>query len=247
MKKRIFTLILTLFIFSLQAQDKKIGAELSEIRKQKNHIDLDIKNVFRGLGSATILYKRTYQSGDLIDVNSIKSIRFLARFNNQIALSDPPSTFTNNETFAAFHPSNVLDLFFGFGLERQKMYKGFVHYYGIDFVGYFNKSDDDISNGVIGTLTVNLTETTDRKLQTLKGGINPFFGIKYYFTDRLSLGVETGFEISYFSQKTTELVSSQQIIGGEFVPVVEELEPFVSNGILTAFNNLRFLTIGYTF
>lgn len=53
----LFTLLASVYLFS---QSHKIGVELSEMRKNKNHLDLDIKNIFSGLGNATLRYKRSY-------------------------------------------------------------------------------------------------------------------------------------------------------------------------------------------
>ena len=248
MKK--LTIALSLIVFSTintYSQSKKIGTELSEIRKNKNHLDLDIRNIFNGLGNATLLYKRTYQKGELIDVNSIRLIRISGRLNNQINFTDDPTRDPNDTTNVAFHPSNLIDIQLGIGFERQKMNKNFVHYYGIDGIFNFFKLDDDFSNGSFGGVTINSTGTTDRLLRTFRTGINPFLGIKYYFTNRLSIGIETGISILYFNHSITEIRFEQQFVNGQFENVFVEDEPVISNGIQTRFNNLRFLTIGYTF
>lgn len=250
MKNLTLTLVLiVLATVTAFSQNEKKGTELSKIRKNKNHLDLDVKNIFNSLTSATLIYKRTFKTGELINVNSINLIRFSGQVNNQITLTEDPTrtTTTDDDVDIRFFPSNILDFQVGLGIERQKMNKNFVHYFGVDAVYSLAKIDDDISNGAIGGITVNVVETTDRLMRTMKTGLNPFIGIKYYFTNRISLGLETGFSVLYFSQETIELSFESEVVNGDVVSELVEAEPFIATGILTDFNNLRFLTIGYTF
>ncbi|MEM1216533.1 MAG: hypothetical protein AAGJ82_12650 [Bacteroidota bacterium] len=248
MKKLALSVSILLFVVvNVFAQQEGRGAQLSEIRKNKNHLDLDIQNLFGGLRNTTLLYKRTFQMGDLVDVNAIRLFRFSGRVNNQITFTDDPTLQPNDTTNVGFHPSDALDFEIGFGIEKQKMNKNFVHYYGVDAIISFTQLDDDFSNGTIGGIINNATVTTDRFVKTVRAGINPFFGIKYYFTNHLSVGVETGISILYFNQAVTEVQFEQQSIDGLSQRVFVEDAPVVSNGIQTNFNNLRFLTIGYTF
>jgi len=180
-------------------------------------------------------------------VNSIRLIRSSGRMNNQITFTDDPTREPNDTTNVGFHPSNVIDFQLGFGFERQKMNKNFVHYYGTDGIFNFAKLDDDISNGSLGGVTNNLTGTTDRLLRTFRTEIYPFFGIEFYFTNRLSIGIETGISILYFNQSITEVRFEQEFINGQFEQVFVEDEPVKPSGIQTIFNNLRFLTVGSTF
>jgi len=240
----ILTMILPIFAFS---QEAKPGADLSEVRKNKNHIDIDVKNIFNGLGNATILYKRSFNIGNLVDVNSIKLVRFSARYNGQITFTEDPTRDPNDTTQVAFHPSDVLDIQVGIGYEKQKMKGRFVHYYGVDLTLNYLKNDDDFSNGTIGGITINSTRTTDRLIEVMRTGLNPFFGVKFYFTPRISLGIETGLSILYFRQSLTEIGFEDVLVNGQFEEVFVEDEPVKSSGIQTRFNNLKFLTVGYTF
>ncbi|RMG85405.1 MAG: hypothetical protein D6714_06005 [Bacteroidetes bacterium] len=240
----LFTLLASVYMFS---QNHKIGAELSEIRKNKNHLDLDIKNIFSGLGNATLLYKRSYQSGDLIDVNSIRLLRLSARIDNQITFTDDPTRKPNDTAFVFFHPSDIIDFQIGLGFERQKMNKHFVHYFGVDGILNFFKSDDDFLNAYFSGVANNSTRTTDRFLKVIRTGINPFFGVKYYFTPRISIGIETGISLLYFNQTIREVELEEKLVNGRLEVSFVEGDPVKSNGIQTRFNNLRFLTVGYTF
>ena len=86
-----------------------------------------------------------------------------------------------------------------------------------------------------------------RAINNYEAGLNPFFGIKYYFTDRISLGIETGLSILYYNEKVTQLLVERISGEGGLINRYSEGETVGSNGIRTRFNNLRFLTLGYTF
>lgn len=249
------TLVFTLLLFATSntfAQKQKSGTKLSEVRKNKNHLDLDIKNIFNGLGGATILYKRNFEMGDLIEVNAIKLIRFSAQMNNQITFTDDIQRTINDTVFVPDHPTDIMDFQFGIGFERQKMNKNFVHYYGVDAIFNFAKSNDDFGfgdnrsvNGVINNRA--RRNGYERNVRTIKTGLNPFFGIKYYFTKSISLGIETGLAMVYFSQKTTAFLGEEKMVDGVVETSIVEKETVNAKGIQTKFNNLRFVTVGYTF
>ena len=122
-----------------------------------------------------------------------------------------------------------------------------MHYHGIDVFTQFYKADDDIFNGSYGGVTINAVGTTDRYIQTFRIGVLPFIGAKYYLTDQISLGIETGVQVSWFQTKFTEVEFEQQIINNQVTNVFVEHEPVKSNGVNIIFNGIRFVTIGYTF
>ena len=248
MKKGIFFLFFTIILLSASyAQEQTTGTELSEIRKNEYKVDLDVKNFFSGFNGASIIFKKKYQRGNLIDVSAIKSLRLSVQFNNQITFTKDPTKLNGDTTQVGLFPSNVLDFQVGFGFEKQVMHKGFVHYYGIDAIVNYYKNDDDYSNGTLGSITINNTLTSDRFVKTIKGGINPFFGVKYYFSKRISVGLETGIELSYFNMTTTETKTEKTFVDGVAATNFIIHSPITSQGIITKFNNLRFLTVGYTF
>jgi len=245
---------LTLFatVFSLTAtfsQDNQSGTEISEIRKNKNHLDLDIKNIFNRLEGASLIYKRSYQSGDLIDVSSIKLIRFWGSINNQITFEKDPVRDPNDPRYVSSHPSNVINFTLGTGIERQRMNKNFVHYYGIDAVfNYFDFDTEIFYSASSNGITYAYYPSSSTTINGYRTGVNPFLGFKYYFTDRLSIGVETGISLLYFSQTAREFWVQAIIANGQVTKITTiQSEPIKSSGILTSFNNLRFLTVGYTF
>jgi len=242
----VFTLILSLGLNG-QTQERKFGRGLSEVRKHKNQLDLDVKSVFSSLTNATLMYKRAYQKGKLIDANAIRSIRLLGRFNNQLSFTKDPTREDNDTSNVGFHPSNIVDTQMGIGFEIQKMNKYFVHYYGIDGIFHFFKMDEDVPNATFGGVINNATSTTDRLLRTMSAGFIPFFGVKYYFTSRISVGVETGFSIVYFNQSITEVNMYQRAVDGRIESIFVKDAPVKSHGMQFNFNNLRFLTVGYTF
>ncbi len=177
-------------------------------------------------------------------MNSIQLLRFMGAFENQFTITPDPNRDTDNNQSSVIHPSNSIDIQLGIGFEKQTMNKDFVHYYGVDGIVNYTRADDDYSNGKIGGVTNNYVSTTDRLIRVLRTGVNPFFGIKYYFNSSISIGLETGIEVAYFNQKITEVESFYNVIN---ILEFNELEPVTSHGIQALFNNIRFVTVGYTF
>jgi hypothetical protein len=236
---------------NLFSQDRKMGAPLSEVRKNKNQLDLDVKNIFNGLSGATLIYKRTYQIGDLVDVNSIRLLRFSARINNDIVLKD--TYLTNTSPYLTYLNSsgvrdNSLSMGLAIGVERQKASKNFVYYYGIDAGVYFDKSNFYYTRSytVTGLLITSYT-ISQATTQRIEAGLSPLFGLKYYFTDRISIGIETGITVSFFSQSARETISAVDVINGTQQVSTVTYDPVKSSGIRTSFNNLKFVTVGFTF
>jgi hypothetical protein len=120
-----------------------------------------------------------------------------------------------------------------------------IHSFRCRNLSYSN--DDTFYASTRGGVVNNFNYFYDRTIWIFRFGVNPFVGVKYYFTARLSLGVETGFSIFYFEQKSAEIHVEQGFINGQLSPVYVKYGPVKSNGIQTKFNNLRFVTIGYTF
>lgn len=243
------TIILLLSIKAVSQTDNSI----SEIRKYDHQIELgfrSIKSIYANTSSATILFKKKYQTGDLIEVNSVKYLRAYFSINTQINFTDDPTRINQDSTDVAFHPADIIDLTFGVGIEKQFQNKKFVHYVGTDLYGQIFKSDDDFPGNVgIGGIVSNSTNTTDRTVRSINAGLNPFFGIKYYITDQFSVGIESGFRLTYFNTKIQEIrtISEFDQELGQNITVFKELEPVVSNGIRFNFLGVRFITIGYSF
>jgi hypothetical protein len=224
MKKSFFTIafmFIGFYVFSQNEVDKKTKTDLSEIRKNTYQLDLDVKNV-----------------------NSIKLLRITAKINSQTNLNDK-SADTN---FASYRPVNKTDVGIGFGFEKQIKNKNFVHYFGIDAIGSYQTSETGTYLYYYSeTLEYNFISTYDIKTKLTKVGVNPFFGIKYYITDKISVGIETGFEFSFFNNKTNQTQYLPRLVKEGVKIDIIEYDPRFTNGILARFNNLRFATVGYVF
>jgi len=248
--KKVLTVITTFLILQLNAQTNN---SISEIRKNDYQIELgfqSIKSIYNNTSSATILFKKRYETGDLVDVKSVKYLRAHFAVNTQINFTDDPTRMNQDSTDVGFHPADVIDLTFGIGLERQFQNRNFVHYIGTDLYGQIFDSDDDFpSNVSIGGVVSNSTRTTDRTVRSVNAGISPFFGIKYYISDQFSVGIESGFRLTYFNTKFQEIRTFTEFdqVTGQTSTVFEELEPVVSNGLRFNFLGVRFITLGYSF
>lgn len=246
MKMKQITIVL-LFIFfaasNIFAQEKKFGTNLSEIKSNKHHVELDVKNVFRGLSSASVIYKRALQRDKKEDKRSLKLLRFIAGFNGQSTLSSGTATSLNSVSWGVVQPFDYQGGFLRFGLEQQKMNKYFVHYYGIDGIVNFYRIGKTYSNDKLIDEPPTLSDFT----KTRRFGVNPFFGVKYYFAKCLSIGIETGFAFYYFNRSISRYDVSPEYDNGETKYKVELEDPEKSNGIQASYSGLQFLTIGFTF
>jgi len=248
--KYILTLITTLLVLQLNAQT---SSSISDVRKNKYQIELgfrSIKSIYDNTSSATILFKKKHQTGDLVDVNSVKYLRAYFAISTQINFTDDPTRMNKDLTDLAFHPADIIDLTFGVGIEKQFQNKKFVHYIGTDLYGQIFKSDDDFPvNAIIGGVISNHTSTTDRTVRSINTGFNPFFGTKFYITDQFSVGIESGFRLTYFNTKFREIRIENEFDQDlmQTNSVFEELEVVVSNGVRFNFLGVRFITIGYSF
>jgi hypothetical protein len=249
MKYILTTLTLLITISGISQTDISI----SEIRKNKHQIELgfrSIKSIYDNTASATILFKKKHQTGELIEVNSVKYLRAYFSINTQINFTDDPTRMNQDSTDLGFHPADIIDLTFGVGIEKQFQNRKFVHYIGTDLYGQIFKSDDDFpTNAIIGGVTSNFTPTTDRTVRSINAGLSPFFGIKYYITNQFSVGIESGFRLTYFNTKFQEVRTINEFDQdlGQTITIFEELEPVISNGIRFNFLGVRFITIGYSF
>lgn len=248
MKKITFTLSLILLICtSMFSQDKIKHLELSEIRKNKNQLELDVKNFFNGLSGATIFYKRVLQMGKMIDVSKIKLLRMSGSLNNQITFTEDPNLLEDNAAVSRYFPTDVFASQLALGLEFQKMNKKFVQYYGVDAIVNYDRRKDDYWYAPIANIYNTRPRNLSYESKTIRAGVNPFVGIKYYFPNGLSIGIETGFYAVYFHQATVAYGYEQVVIDDTFVTNLMEETPVKANGVQTRFNNLRYLNIGYIF
>lgn len=241
-----------LLLFCVLLTHAQQTESISEVRKNDFQIKLgfsSIQSIYSNTSSATVLFKKKYQRGRLIAVNSVKYMRAYFSVGGQVNFSDDPTQAPLDSTSVQFHPSSVTEFQVGLGLEKQFQSNRFVHYYGVDVFTHYFRTNDDFANGSFGGITVNSTTSTDRRLRTIESGFNPFMGIKYYFTPQFSVGIETGLSLSYFNSRIQEIRFASEFDQdlGRLVRVVNELTPAVSHGLKFRFLGVRFLTVGYSF
>jgi hypothetical protein len=231
-------------------QDSLATTPLSEIRKNNFQVELGTNNfssLWSGSVNGTLLFKRKINFGKFVEVSSLKMLRAYFSLNTQINFTDDPSLNPKDTARVYYHPSDEYNFTLGLGFEKQTKGKFFVHYFGLDLFNQFYRTNDDIFNGEFGGVTVNQTGTTDRYIQTMRLGITPFAGLKYYLTNQLSLGIETGMQLFWFHTKFTEVGFEVRLNGNTQEVVFVEHKPVLSNGIILKYSGVRFVTLGYTF
>lgn len=227
------------------AQSEEINYnDLSEVRKNKFQVDVDISNILNGLSGAGLVLKKKFDPGKFVSVDAIKLIRGSLRMNNTISFQNYfKDTLANTN-----YPKTNLDIQFGLGWERQYIHKKFVHYYGIDLIAA-HYQNDNVYFGYAGGGSQVYYANYVYKNRRNRIGVNPFFGIKYYLTDRLSIGIETGFELSYYRFKDEEYIRSWNVdqFGNISNYTASKVASTLFSGLLANFNNIRSVTAGYTF
>ena len=225
---------MVLFSISFICSDAQVDSlqMLTDKRQYKNEIGVDLSNVFHSLGSfngASIIYKKKINPGRLIDVNAIRSLRFLLKMNGQLAFYDESILDTLPDI--NFRPQDKLELEIGFGWEKQSHKKSLITYYGADvLVGYF-VADDDFTNLFINGVSSDFILSTDNDILNIAFRIMPFFGIKKYLTSRMSISVETGLSFGAFYQR----VRSKDI---GIIAAKEESQKLSVFGVVAKFENL---------
>ncbi len=176
MKSVLFTFMLIFMSFStstLKAQKNENSIELSKIRKSKFQVDLDIKNIFSGLNTSSLIFKRKITPGKLIDVNAIKLIRFIGRIQTQNKVSDEKIQVNSNSSDFILYNTSFLNIGIGIGYEKQIMHRGFVHYFGFDLIGQYFKNQPAYS-GLLNFVQPNLNAYRDQIIRNIGGGITLF-------------------------------------------------------------------------
>lgn len=245
MKCAIITcLFLATAVLTATAQSEETNFnDLSEVRKNNFQIDVDVSNILNGLSGAGLVLKKKFDPGKFVSVSSIKLLRGSVRFNNIISFQNYfKDTLVNDN-----HPKTNLDIQIGIGWERQYLHKKFVHYYGIDLIASHFQNDAIHSNYAANNQIYFASYVFKSRQDRI--GINPFFGIKYYLTDRISVGIETGFELSFYRFHDEEYIRSWNVaLNGAIENYsAERVRNSTFTGLLMNFNNVRSVTVGYTF
>jgi len=237
-------LVATALVANAQSESEETNYnDLSEVRKNNFQVDVDLSNILDGLAGAGLVLKKKFDPGKFVSVNSIRLLRASLRMNNTVSFQNYfKDTLANTN-----YPKTNLDMQIGLGLERQYIHKKFVHYYGIDLIAAHYQSDNVYFGYGGGNVAYFVNYVY--KYRRNRIGVNPFFGIKYYLTDRFSLGIETGFELSYYRFKDEEYIRSWNVTQDGKIENYSATK--VANtrfsGLTTSFNNVRSVTAGYTF
>lgn len=243
---KIFSCIILIAFFQgvLFSQNAGNTPKIDEIRKNNYQVELgfrSIQNIYNNTAAATIMFKKKYNAGKLIDVKSIKFLRTYFTLNSNIKFGSD----TIRRRQFSFESQNNVDVSFGIGIEKQFQNRRFVHFFGCDiFTNYY---DGGQVYGISYNNFFNNYNVLYQLERTINPGVSPFLGMKYYFTDQLSIGIETGFSLGYYNSKFKNVMHSVDIINGQEIYNQTNYTSFIENGLKANFLGIRFITIGYSF
>jgi len=99
-------------------------------------------------------------------------------------------------------PSNYFDISLGFGFETQKK-KHIILNYRIDFIyDFINYDDDFIFNQKRAGIGLTFCEQQIGNITTIKFTFFLFFVLRHFITERLSLALETRFDLGIYYGKS---------------------------------------------
>ncbi|MEM9885560.1 MAG: hypothetical protein AAF849_06675 [Bacteroidota bacterium] len=95
--------------------------------------------------------------------------------------------------------------------------------------------DDDFTNIILNGISYDFSATTDIKIRNIQFGVTPFIGFNYAINDYLRVGIETAWDISYFSSRNT------------LINTIEGDELIRSTGLISRFRPIRFINLSVRF
>ncbi len=257
-------LISIIFIFtlftpqSIQAQldsilSKKV--EISEVRKNNYQIDLGFsrfRSIWDNTSSAAIIVKKKFNYGDLVAVNSVNFYRAFVDIRTQTSFEDNTPSEEIDSNYIEFEVSDYYNIRLGFGMEKQFQKGRFVHYYGADIFGRYYKVNDDFYFSNTPGILFDYDNSVNRRIQTITVGVTPFIGIKYYITKQFSVGLESSYEIGFFSTRYQEVRTAVTLLdwgNGDYQFISRDIisPQRISNGIISTLNGIRYITLSYAF
>ena len=177
----------------------------------EKEIALDVKYLSRELNlnsiGSNLIYKKRFGEKRFISLNDKKSYRFQIGGYSDISVNEIDSvTYGNTSIFTKDIHDNSANIKGLFGVEWQKQINKLQLYYGFD-----TGIDFYLSTGFLYYNTYNGDLYSYRTQDEYRVGIPVFgfFGLKYFFHPRFSVGIESSISLGFF--RTVSKYSTIQI------------------------------------
>ncbi|MFN8438723.1 MAG: hypothetical protein U0V72_13995 [Cytophagales bacterium] len=227
----------------------------------QNEVGIDIKSILRAVPDISIIWKRKIKQSQ----NCLKNYRFQLYLNgyiptkNKVTQNDTTNGKFDYESEKFFYIQPMI------GIEKIKSYGKFKLFYGIDigafysyrnsgYMYYYQKNSNvaNLYNNYYyiynytqnpNLFSPNTNYNTNGIWNKYGATIAPFFGVKYFFTDRFSASIETSFYLSYFNMKIKLLpyYSNNNSTAKNIATKIE------NEGLDFNLKYLRFITFNYHF
>lgn len=203
-KKNVFfisILILLLNYNNTFSQNEVRDSIMAVNRKFKNEIGIDFQQLFIGNAGTSFIWKvKKKQRNGLVSLTFSRNLRFQLAINVSMPISSNKEIKENSLLNVMYTDSYTKRIYIKplIGIEKIKYYQKFGIFYGLDFGPNYNYSLNTTS--YYGDYNQNNTfgyPQSSAAVNEYGISIQPFIGVKYRFSERFSVSMESGFAFTY--------------------------------------------------
>lgn len=206
--KHKFTIgILCLLATSLSGQQTNETPSKSGIRfnQHKYEIGIDVKSIFTSIGIGTgLIFKKRIGEKKYISVYEKKALRLQFGGSAHVPVNAKvESDFAGAEKREEYLKKAEGSVFAGIGIEWQKQRDRIQFFYGGDFSAELSVWSSYSYNGFYDNNYGAYENLYNYKRRSLSNGVTGFGGIRYFFSPRFSMSVESGIYLGYHFGKNS--------------------------------------------
>lgn len=249
--RKLFTLnLILLFACALHGQIR-IGSSLRDSAKfnnrfYKQELGIGIQGIFAGYIGSNLVWKVRDDRGKLIPVSYANYWRFQAGTTGSTftGYHDSLATATNIQVNNIAPAQSSSHLWVSIGRERNNFFNRFNFFYGWDAGPSFSYQrrnsivSTPILNAIGQTVGFQYVPIVSKEID-LGARLHALIGVKYHFTDRISLSFESALYLGYTYGRRKVSVD----INGEKTTSKPASYHSISHGL----DYLRFITLNYRF
>lgn len=236
----------TLFCSSLSGQSKFDSLQtFTGKHNLKHEILFDFRNFYFNspFSGLRVMYKKLRKKDGQFYRDKRYNTRFLLSLDTHLPLGEQLNSVSLTEAIRNGEliltpgdisgrlevPQRLVEITTGIGVEKQVTLDKLIFYRGIDFeYGYTFFDENSISfldDRVVPRINIS---SFNSSFSFHLFQLHPFIGMRYFFSKRISLSIETGFHLGYYIGNSALIRS----------PIETRF-----HGIVSGFDNVRFLSL----